>query len=160
MKKVMFLIALALGSAVFLSSCLFLLSSTHKMNVDNTLPDESAVVQFVGFFEIKQWNGIDIRDDIYKKKSVWSNDKTVLTVPSGQNSFVFFVGFIVEGYNSSTTYKFDNIELQYVLEAEKKYTIATSIRSLGLFKGYEFYIELYDVTGKKELLKEWKLGQS
>jgi hypothetical protein len=160
MKKITFLITLVLGSAVFLSSCLFLLSSTHKLNVDNTLPDESALVQFVGFFEVKEWNDIDIREDLYKKKSVWSNDKTVLTIPSGQNSFVFFVGFIVEGYNSSTTYKFNDIELQYSFEAEKKYTITTSNRFLGLFKGYEFYIELYDVTGKKELLKEWKLGQS
>jgi hypothetical protein len=160
MKKTALLITLVLGSTVFLSSCLALFSSTHKMNIDNTSPDESAVVQFIGWFELKKWNDRDIHDDLYKKKDVRSNDKTILTVPSGFNSFIFFVGFIISGNNSSTTYRFDNIELQYLLEEEKKYNIETVMKSKGFLKGYEFFIGIYDVTDKKTLLKEWKLGET
>jgi hypothetical protein len=160
MKKTTFLVTLVLGSAVLLSSCFGFFSATHKLNVDNSVADQSALVRFIGWFELKKWNGRDIHDDLYGKKDVWSSDETQLTVPPGNNSFTFFVGFIISGYNSTTTYERDNIELQYTLEPGKKYNIETSTRSLGFLKGYEFFIGIYDVTKGRELLKEWKLGES
>jgi hypothetical protein len=123
------------------------------MVVDKSVSAEkSAVVTFVsediGHFIIKKWNNIDVRDELYGDKKVWSKGKTDLTVPAGDNSFTFDIEFSFHSsyYNESSTA--NNIVLNYNLEAGKKYQIE------ALYK----LVIIYDVTDKKTKLKEWALG--
>jgi len=140
---------LVFSAVVVLSSC-FSIPKTYKTFLDVTTPKEqNATVKFEGGFWLKKWNDMD----------VYTTNNIVL--PSGNNSFLFDLSFTFSNQYSSTTYKMENIELRYLFEPGKKYTIKSQYKSLGLLKGFEFFIELYDTTGRKpELLKEWKVGQS
>jgi len=164
--KAVFYFIFAVGIIVSLSSCFSLFATTHKFVVDkNVSVDQSVIVTFVndtkeGWFLVKQWNGNNIEKDVYGNKGTSSNDKTRLTVPVGNNSFTFNAYYTFSNQYNSTTYTFKDIELKYNLEQEKKYQIKGRIKSLGFFKGSEFFVGIYDVTGRENLLKEWKLGES
>jgi len=159
MKK---LLVLSIISVFLFFSC----SSTHKMVVDkNVSADQNVTVTFVndtmkGWFSIKEWNNKDIVNDLYGNTSIGSNDKTILTVPAGNTSFTFNAYYTFSNQYSSTTRTFKGIELRYNLEQGRVYQIRGIIKSLGLFKGYELFVGIFDVTGSDTLLKEWKLGES
>jgi hypothetical protein len=140
---------LAFSVVVVLSSC-FSIPKTYKTFLDVTTPkDQNTTIKFLGEFWLKKWNDTDI----------YATSNIVL--PSGNNSFLFDLSFTFSNQYSSTTYKIENIELRYLFEAGKRYTIKSQYKSQGLFKGYDFSIELYDTTGRKpELLREWKVGQT
>ena len=165
MKKTIFSFVLAAGTAALLSSCIGFIPSTHKMTADiNNAVEQNVTVTFTnsndGWFILKEWNSSAIKDDLYGKKSIKSNDKTVLTVPAGENSFTFDARYTFSNSYSSTTYRMEDIELQYLLGAGKKYQIKGRTKSLGFFKGHELLVGIYDVTKGSTLLKEWKLGET
>jgi hypothetical protein len=162
MKKTVLCFVLIAGFVMSLSSCLFLIPKTFKMSVDDTVSeDQTVLVTFSnggnGLFIVKEWNGNKIVDDLYGKKSISGVDKTRLTVPAGNNSFTFDLYFTFSNQYSSTTYSFKDIELRYDLELGKEYQIKGKAKLIGLLKGYEFYVEIYDKTDDT-LLKDWKLG--
>jgi len=166
MKKIVFYFVFAVGIVMSLSSCLGLMSRTHKLVVDkNVSEDQTVTVTFInetmkGWFSVKQWNDKDIEDELYGNKGTRSNDKMKLTVPTGNNSFTFNAYYTFSNRYSSTTHTFKGIELRYNLEHGREYQIKGIIKSLGLFKGYELFVGIFDVTGSNKLLKEWKLGES
>ena len=155
-----FVMSIAIG--IITVSCL--ISSTHKMDMNENLPiEQKAVVTFVnnniGWFILKEWNGIDITDRVYGKKGVTSKDKAILTVPAGENSFLYKVNF-TWFYNQSTrTVALDNIEMKYSYEPNKKYQVKGRTKSLGLFKKDELFVGIYEVDKNSVLLREWKLGE-
>jgi len=152
--------------ALSFSSCLMMMSSTHKFTVDQNAPaDQNVTVTFInnlkeGWFSVKEWNSNNIENDVYGKKGVSSNDKTKLTVPAGNTSFSFTVYYTFSSRNSSYTHTFKGIELRYNLEQGIVYEVKGRIASKGFLKGYELFVGIYDVTGKSTLLKEWKLGET
>jgi len=168
MKKKLFCLALVLGIAVLLVFC-FSCSTTHKMAMDENNPEANNVtITFHnetdnGWFILKKWNNVDIQEKLYGKKSISSEDDAVLTVPAGDNVFLFDVRYTLSYMLSDryfTTTR-ENVELRYSLEEGKKYEVSGYSKTLGPFKGWELFIRIYDVTGKKsELLKEWKLGET
>jgi hypothetical protein len=162
MKKTVFCFALITGIVMSLSSCLFLIPKTFKMTVDKDISeDQSVKITFANagnnMFIVREWNGKKIADEIYGKKFIGGGDKTILTVPAGNNSFTFELDFTFSNQQSSTTYTFKDIVLKYDLEYGKEYQIKGTAKSLGIFKGYEFFVGIYDKAGNT-LLKEWKLG--
>jgi len=174
MKKTVFYFVLLAGIAVSFSSCLSLLliaPRTYKMVVDETVPeDQTVIITFYnhlgrGWFELKEWNNEwnskEMGEILYGSPGVGSNDKTQLTVPAGNNRFIFNAYYSIGSGNSSTNYQFINIELRYDLEQEKKYLIKGSAKPSDSGKGYGLFVGIFDVTGKQELLlKEWKLGET
>jgi hypothetical protein len=164
MKKILFSFVLIAGITMLLSSCLSIFfNSTYKMVVDKDVPEEQSVtVTFetgsMVVAVIKEWNDKKIKDDLYGKKEVWSEDKTRLTVPAGNNSFIMDLTFAVSRGNTITSYPMKNIELKYYLEEGKKYKIIAVTRASTSPKGHEFFVGIYDVTKKSTLLKEWRLG--
>lgn len=162
MKKIVFCFVLIVGTVVSLSSC----SSTHKMVVDkNISEDRNVIVTFVsdterGWFSLKEWNDKDITNELYGDKNIGSKDKTVLTVPAGNTSFIVNVYYTFNIQNISATRSFKGVEIRYNLERGKEYQIKGIIKPSGLFKGYELFVGIFDVTGSSTLLKEWKLGES
>jgi hypothetical protein len=160
-KNVLFFVLIA-GFVMSLTSCLFLIPKTFKMDVDKDISEDKRVlVTFTGggnvMFILREWNGNKISDDLYGKKFIKGGDIAKLTVPAGNNSFSFELYFTFSSQNSSTTYSFKDIELRYDLESGNEYQIKGYTKSLGLFKGYEFYVGIYEKQGNN-LLKEWKLG--
>ncbi|MDR2923266.1 MAG: hypothetical protein LBU85_07990 [Treponema sp.] len=157
-KKTALCFALIAGIAASLSSCF----STHVLVVDENIPaDQSATVTFVsntsnGYFILSQWNNKDIVKDLYGDRYISSDDKTVLTVPAGSNSFTFTVEYIKNTGTRSITYTFKDMEMRYDLEPEKEYKIKGRTELFGFFK-YAFFIGIYDAAD--ELLKEWKIGE-
>jgi hypothetical protein len=173
MKKTVFGFVLILGIMASLSSC----STNYKMVVDENIPmDRSATVTFEGylksgffrhtegsFIQVKEHNDRNISDDLYGGRETSSADKTILTVPAGNNRFLFDVSFGY-GYSSIGIIKISNLEIRYDLEPGKKYIITgfhkrTKSNLLGM-DDYDLCVGIYDVTtGKKTLLREWKVGE-
>jgi len=149
MKNKVFLFVLALVTVVLLSSCLFI-PKTYKTFLDTTAPaDNLTNVTFDGDFRIRTWNGT----------AIYTSNNIVL--PAGNTNFLFNLHFTFSNDYSSTTYKFEDIELNYFFEAGKKYRIKAVSKSLGLFKGWEFHIELQELKKSNSiLLKEWVIGKS
>jgi hypothetical protein len=183
MKKTLFKTALLLGLAVLLSSCMSFFGSnprvakTFKMTADIGIPAaQSATVTFIdnlndGYFKLKKWNGQDISfrlygfnfDERYVSKYNKRNDKAILVLPAGDNSFIFEVRFEYGGGWSL----YDNIELRYSLEAGREYHIKGRIERMSTLlnptptddiTSYYRFVGIYDVTGGSEtLLREWQL---
>jgi len=133
---------------------------TFKLTVDDNLSKgEGVIITFVndtddGWFIVKKWNDMDIEVKLYGKKGdIWSDEKSRLTVPAGNSSFIFDANF---GFSN----RFKDIELKYDLEEGKEYQVKGTAKSLGRKMGYELFVGIYDVTKKSTLLKEWKLGES
>lgn len=183
MKKNVFYFVLLAGIVMFFSSCITTLIGlkVHKAVVDESVPkDQTVIVTFVnnlseGWFQVQEWNNEfsskKLGEDLYGKDGAWSNQKTQLTVPAGNNTFVFDVNYTFTSGNTDTTYPLKAIELRYNLEQGKKYRINGIIKRIdgsakmvGLLSwsyDYELFVAIYDVTGKKDiLLKEWKLGET
>jgi len=172
MKKIPLLFALALICAAF-SSCVtgMLISQaiqkTYKENFSELPKTESSTITFENtgdaIITINKWNDNDIKEALYGAKIIDSNDKTELTVPPGDNSFNFDVSFLLYSFfYGNSTYKAQNIELQYKLEAGKEYIVkprVNTIRSENVTK-YEFFIGIYSDVEGSEPLKEWKLGEA
>jgi hypothetical protein len=113
------------------------------------------------YFQFKEWNGKDIKDTVYKKRIIKSNDIIKFIVPAGDNGFTFDVKYEIGNSQTTTVYSYNNIELRYEFEPGKKYTIKGRAKILALgFKGIEFYISLYDTTKMSKLLKEWMIGKT
>jgi len=148
MKKKISLFILAFGVSVLLSSC-FNIPKTYKTFLDTNFPAErSTTITFKGGISVKEWNG----------NVVFAGGTVVL--PAGDTSLLFDVRFTYSNRYSSTTYNLPNIEMKWNFEPGKKYEIRTEDKLLGLFKGYEFFIELYDTTKGTKLLKSWSIGKS
>jgi len=156
MKKTVVCFVLAVGIAVSLSSC----SSTQKMVLDKNVPeDQTTTVTFVddssnGYFVVKEWNDNNIQNELYGGRDSLLG-KAILTVPVGTNSFTFNMYFS----NSNTRYTLENLQIRYEMKPGIKYQIKGTTKSLGLFKGYEVFIGIYDADSNT-LLKEWKLGEA
>jgi len=162
MKKTVLYCMLLAVIAAFFSSCPF----TYKMVVDeNVFPDQTVPITFGNnernwIFYLKEWNSTEIKEELYN--SFWGvsgSDKTELTVPAGNNSFIFDMQYQYHILGVHFKYQIKSIELKYDLEQGKKYHVKGILKSLGSFE-YEVFVGIFDVTGKQEiLLKEWKLGE-
>jgi len=187
MKKTIFQTALLLGTAVLLSSCLSIffdsnprVPKTFKMTADiNKSVSQSATVTFIdnlnsGYFKLKKWNGQDISfrlygfkfDERYESRYNTGNDKAILVVPAGDNSFLFEIRF---KYNN-TILSNSSVELRYFFEAEKEYHVKGRIERPGTLlnavltkaedslENYDLFVGIYEVSGGSEtLLREWNL---
>jgi hypothetical protein len=168
-KSRIFLFVLLLVVAALLSSCLDLMVAvldrpqTYKILLNEYAPVETNVtLTHSGSLVMKQWNGSNMQDiikDKIGKKDIYLNDKVILTVPAGNNSFLLDAYIIFDKSTTYTSYRAPNVQVSYVLEVGKNYEIKTSSKPLGRSKGYEFFIGIYDVTKRPELLKEWKIGE-
>jgi hypothetical protein len=162
MKNTAFRIVLAFGIVILLSSCLLLPAKTYELVVNPNNPVEQNVeITFNSGFTLQKWNNNDISDSLYSKSSVSVKDITILTVPAGDNTFLFDLEIMVSNNNGSITHNFNNIELRYNLETRKKYEVCVYFQNLGFLKGYELGIEIIDTTkGIKNapVLKQWKFG--
>ena len=177
MKKIVLGFVLVLGIMAALSSC----GTTYKMVVDENIPaDRNATVTFSGSrkfkngFLVKEHNNRNILDDLYGEGKgnwnstvatigvpVWARDITILTVPAGNNRFLFDARI---GFDDNLIFQeLTNLEIRYDLEPWKKYLITgTSKRtkfSLLSRGNYDLYVGIYDVTGGQTLLREWKVGE-
>jgi len=164
MKNKVFVFTLMLCAAALFSSCLNLMDAaltgyeTYKITLDEENPEEqSATITFKASFIMKRWNGSDISELMYGKRKIYANDNIVLTVPEGNNRFIFDMYYIFDSAFSYTSYRNPNAELSYSFEAGKKYQIKSRAKSRG--KGYDFFYGLYDITNKSTLIKEWQIGE-
>jgi len=166
------LLVLLLAVAAGFSSCFGLPFGTKYdllvLDIDETMPAEKKATVTFAFnssggasitFYIMEWGDFDITKDLYKKPAFSSGNR--LIVPAGQNRFLFNMSFLLYSGRTSTTYTIRDYELMYNFEAEGEYEVKGRCESLGFLKGYEFYLELYNVkSGTSQLLYERKLGTS
>jgi len=173
MKKTLFCFLFIIGIASSLTSCIgfFISLKIHKMVVDESVPeDQTVLITFEndfknGWFEVREWNNElsskPLGEALYGKGGVWSNQKTQLTVPAGNNIFTFDATYSFGRGNTIIDYPFKAIELRYNLELGKEYLIKGMTKPSDSGKGYGLFVGIYDITGKQEiLLKEWKLGET
>jgi len=166
MKKTIFYCVMLAGIATSFSSCV----TTVKMAVDENIPaEQTATVTFVndddnGWFFVQEWhnerNSKRLGKELYGKGSA-SDQETELTVPAGNNSFIFDAKYLFHNGNTNITHTINDIELKYNLEQGKEYRINCIIkRSSKQNVRWELFVGIFDVTGRQEaLLKEWKIGE-
>jgi hypothetical protein len=159
MKNTVLRLITVFGIALLLSSC----STTKQLVVDPNNPaGQNAEITFVnkgGSFYLQEWNGVDINERLYPKDKFSPTDKSVLTVPAGDNSFVFNVSYEYGGLRYTIRVNYDNIELRYNLEAGKKYEVKGRSQFVSLLRHPDFFVGIYDVTTTRTLLKEWKMEE-
>lgn len=157
MKKGIFLLTLAI--VWLLCSCV---TEPFEMIGDENNPVENnAVIKFVsdtanGWIILLQWNGIDLKEKLYRNLGTSSEHTAKLTIPAGVNNFVFDITYSTQIplANVRINYPYESIELQYNLEPGKEYTVE------GRFTSGEHFIGIYDTTeADSVLLKEWKIGE-
>lgn len=167
MKKGIFF-TLILLTITLLSSCAHLMSSKYELDLDeNNAMNNKATIVFDsntknGWFAMKEWNGIDIKEGLYNGKNANYDDVITLTVPAGQNSFLFDITYTRSNGNSIYSDIYENIEMQYVLAPGRTYLVRgkAEIIFLVLFSEIISYsLEIYDTTEKSELLKEWVIWE-
>jgi hypothetical protein len=175
MKKNIFYFVLLAGIAVSFSSCISTLiasgivraAATAKKDalaVDESVPEDQTVIitfendQSDGWFKVKEWSN----ERSSKEIDVGSWGSPQFAVPAGNNSFTFDVTYSFRsGMNAFTEYPFRNIQLRYDLELGKEYLIKGITKTLGVGKGDEIFVGIFEVIGKQELLlKQWKLGEN
>jgi hypothetical protein len=136
------------------------------MTFDENNPVEQNAIVFLknntgkGYFYVKTYNGISIREAVYKGKYGSSIDKVRLTIPAGNTSLTLDVRYTISSRYYDVTYKYDDVTFQYNFEAGKKYLFKGRRKLVGLIKGYDFFVGLYDVTQKSLLLSEWQLQEA
>jgi hypothetical protein len=167
-QKAILLFTLVLGSGALFSSCLFMLvgsskPKTYKLNVEKTPVNESVLVTFQDgpyTFSVQKWNDVKIANRLYGMSSSTTFDKSEITIPYGESSFIFHITY--RRGNSSTYYRMEDIELRYLFEEGRDYTVKGRADSAERSGGYDLYVELYDSTekGNTILLKDWRLGQA
>jgi hypothetical protein len=134
--------------------------ATFNLIVDKNAPkDQNVIITFSSVCRLKKWNNIDIEEELYGKKGSKGNDKAILAVPAGNNSFSFNTSYLIDHGRTSSVYRFKDIELRYNLEQGKEYKVIGTAMSKGFLKGYEFFIQIHDITGNDTLLKSWKIGE-
>ena len=165
MKKTVCGLVLILGIIVLMASCLSLDddSKTVKMIADLNVPtDQNVSVNFYGGgIVIKQWNDMDITDNVYVNRNDWYYSLVTLNVPTGYTSFSFDIEFAQASGSRFITYPFKNIVLKYDLKQGIKYDIYGYKLKSASGKGTDFFVGIFDSTAKKRvLLKDWKLGET
>ena len=129
------------------------LSQPSELVLDKQNPaKQNAVLSFEGGFVVNKWNGVNIMDDLYGK-GWWTWGDVILTFPSGNNSVTFNTAFSFW----DARYEISGIELEYFFEAGRKYQIKGR-RNTTSSTTAELFIEMYDVTRRSTLLREWKIG--
>ena len=164
MKTKLIFAFLVLGIAVLLSSC-FSAPKTYSKNFAEDMPeDQGAEITFGSGIHLREWNDIDMKENLYGKKKTRYHDTINLTVPAGSSNFLISVVFTFTNNSSHTV---ENVELDYYLDEGRKYEIKRRFNSLGLKRGswstymyYELFVEIFDITEDPVLLKEWRLGET
>jgi hypothetical protein len=111
------------------------------------------------YHTIKKWNSINIEKYISKPGF---NGK--LIIPAGNNTIIFDVDYLYD-YDKKI-YTFKNVELQYNFKPGKKYEVKS--KEISMVINYSKYLQsnelnvellicLYDITGERTLLKQWKV---
>lgn len=123
MKTGKFIFGFALVAiAVLFAGCFSIPVSPGKIAVDPDLPKENAaVVIFNDTINVKEYNGIDVREEWYPKGK-WR--RVTATMPGGETQFLFDIN--ANFYRGNTTYTFrpKDLELKFNFEAGKEYTVA------------------------------------
>jgi len=174
MKKTVLGFILIFGIMASLLSC----GMTYKMVVDENVPaaqsatvtfenvsDKSRRVAYWSGIKVKEHNDRNIVDDLYGGSKNISG--TILTVPAGNSRFLVDMTFkFARGRNTVYSLPVNNLEIRYDLEPGKKYLI-TGITTRTKYESgfllvewgeFDLSVGIYDVTEKKTLLREWKLG--
>jgi len=177
MKKIVLNIAFIFGLMVIVTSCvsdkftvkddggysystgMFALGSgSYKYTINEEIPiEQCAVITFARgpSFVVLEYNGIDIKKNIYGNKNPSNKDETVLTIPGGNNKITFDVSIL----SGSTIHTMKSMEVPYNFEQGKLYKFTGEAKSQGFLKSSELLLKLSDVTAGTTVLKEWNLTE-
>jgi len=93
-----------------------------KIAVDPNLPVENAaVVVFSSSINVKEYNGIDVREEWYPKGR-WR--RVTATMPAGETQLLFDMDVSFGRGNNTYTYRPKDLELKFNFEAGKEYTVS------------------------------------
>lgn len=141
-----------------------------KITVDPNVPAEkSAVVKFHSSLNIKEYNGIDVREEWYPKGK-WRI--VTATIPGGETNFLFDMHASFKRGNTIYHFRREDLGLKFNFEAGKGYTVivyAKYAKNEGtLFSPKQIvFLAILDgddmnfVLDVKEnlIIKEWELGE-
>ena len=140
-----------------------------KMTIDSDLPKEkSAVVIFPSSINIKEYNGINVKDEWYPKGK-WR--KMTVTIPGGETHLLFDISASFDRGNTTYTFTPKDLELEFNFEAGKEYTVGLYIsKNEGsfLFPKQKIVLAVWDKIysdadpGNREedhVIKSWELSE-
>jgi hypothetical protein len=157
--------------AISLTGCLSLLFAPRPgvITIDPDLPKEkAAVVVFHSSINVKEYNGIDVKDEWYPKDK-WR--KVTATIPGGETHLFFDIWAGFERGNTTYTFKPKDIELKFNFEAGKEYTVsiyASKNEGNFLFPKQKVVLAIWDKiysnanpgnTEGNHIIKSWELGE-
>jgi len=93
-----------------------------KMTIDPDLSKaESAVVIFHNSINVKEYNGISVKDEWYPKGK-WR--RMTVTIPGGETHLLFDIDAGFDRGNTTYTFRPRDLELKFNFEAGKEYTVS------------------------------------
>jgi len=157
--------------AVSLTGCLSLLLTPlpGKITIDPELPiEKNAVVVFHSSIFIKEYNGINVKDEWYPKGNY---RKMTVTIPGGETDLLFDISASFDRGNTTYTFRPKDLELKFDFEAGKEYTVSVyRSKNLGNFfiPKQKIYLAIWDKiysdanpgnAQEDHVVKSWELTE-
>lgn len=174
MKKIVFLVLMAVAILSLFPSCVTLFLLAEKDNVIRKTRavewtfdsphsgQQPATVLF--WFGLKTYNGIDISKAISAPKNIYG--RPLVTIPAGTAEFTFDSGFSRNVGRSVHYYTIEDCHFTYKFEPGRKYFIGqgSELKSKGnliKYSQYRHYVRIYDAFPElsadgRITKKEWK----
>jgi hypothetical protein len=122
MKTGKLFFALIAFAAISLAGCFSLPVRPGNITIDPDLSKEkSTVVIFPDFFYIKEYNGIDVKNEWYPKEKL---RRVTATMPAGDTHLLFDIYTSYSRGNTTYTFTPKDLELKFNFEAGKEYTVS------------------------------------
>jgi hypothetical protein len=137
--------------------------------MDPNLPIErAAVVIFPDFIQVKEYNGINVKDEWYPREKL---RRVTSTLPAGEAHLLFDVYLSYSRGNTTYTFRPKDLELKFDFEAGKEYTVSIYVsKNEGNFfiPKQRIFLAVWDKLysdanpGNNQadhIIKSWELGE-
>jgi len=167
MKHGLSLFAIAVFAFLAISSATAPAPGVASIDPDIS-PERAAIVVFSHAIKVKEYNGIDVKEEWYPEGK---SRKMTVTMPGGETYLLFDIWASFDRGNTTYTFNPKDMEMKFDFEAGKEYTVslyASKNEGNFLFPKQRIVLAIWDKIysdanpGNREeahVIKSWELAE-